>query len=284
MTKHELNQTVSGSERGVLEMEANRSKDSSEVHTGLSQITVFEQSFETSKPDNDGSEQETNHVWTSQEVEYLLKLYKSKEADLKDPRRKKKTIWNEICSEMRLNGFSVSPGQCECKMKNLKATYRRNLDRARAGDSVARCAFYDELYEIFGLSPHVRNFPNPTNTSDVMMNSRKRILPQPDANDVEEILTDDQQARQVAALPFKRPVPAADGIVQPADNDSQRHVEFIEELRMLRKALEQERQARDEERKKNEEERDRRAREFHEERMAMLNSMNKLISNLGSKE
>eukprot|EP00794_Sanderia_malayensis_P003178 gene3178-3648_t len=281
MTKHDLSQTTAESEREIQAVDQDRSTDSNSVHMGLNQITVFERSDETGKldnGDNNAVEQETNHVWTSEEVELLLKLYKAKEDDLKDPRRKKKTIWNEICSEMRLSGFSVSPGQCECKMKNLKATYRRNLDRARAGDNVNRCAFYDELYDIFGLCPHVRVFPNMKDP----LNSRKRSLvlqPNNMTDVVEEITSEDQKQGPNQ----KRLRSEITDTSMNQDNESQRAAELMEKLNFTRKALDQERQAREEERKKYEEERDRRAREFHEERMAMLNSMNKLISSLGNK-
>ena len=288
----ESRQALSGSARSSSSMESSNplpnDRESNQDHIGLSQIAAFEPVDQTGKPEEDAGDQ-SSHVWTLQEVESLLKLYKDREVDLKDPRRKKKTIWNEICTEMRLLGFAVSPGQCECKMKNMKATYRRTLDRIRAGDNVPRCAFYEELYEIFGLSPNIRTFP--TSATQETPNSRKRNHALNDINskDGDESLEDEQT--ETVGLGLKRSrsdygmmgYSLQDSVSQEHDL-RQKNAEFIEELRLLRKSLEQERHAREEERKKNEEERDRRAREFHEERMAMLNSMNNLIASLGNKD
>ncbi len=303
MTKHELKSPPSEEARRIVEMESrnsNGSKDPNADQIGLSltQIAGFERSDTIAKPESD--DQETSHVWTIPEVESLLRFYKARETDLKDPRRKKKTIWNEICIEMRTLGFLVTPGQCECKMKNMKATYRRSLDRVKAGDNnTPRCAFYDELYDIFGPSPPVRAFPN----SHIDRESRKRNHNMQTelvkVNDDIITVVSEEQARQSQniglilgqdrhGLNLKISNPEVVGHMENnaySEIDTQKasssNAEYIEELTILRKSLEQERQARDEERKKNDEERDRRAREFHEERMAMLNSMNRLISSLG---
>ena len=260
-----------------------------------SQITVFNAMDVRMEDARDNA----SHVWTVPETEALLKLYRERETEFKDPTTKKKAIWQEICQEMNRQGFAVNLMQCECKLKNLKATYRKSLDKAEKGiDPASRCPFYDELYEIFGLAPPLRSYPESAKVKKSL--SRKRTLdgddfespatqvniPQMQQHDkgLRELLTEGNQA--------KRQDVALEVIEEPTQQslEKKNYSELVEALLVLRRSLERERLLReeerkkyDEERRKYEEERDKRAKEFHEERMAMLNSMNKLISNLGSK-
>ena len=229
-----------------------------------------------------------SHIWVKAEVDALLTLYKERESDLKDPRRKKKTIWNEISSEMRKRGFSVTSIQCECKMKNMKASYRRALDRnAHTGeDQSLKCPFFAELYQIFGPSPPVR--PSPIGTT-MRTEKRRATLEFHHFAESDSASNGNIEGIQTADEPLAKR-PALENLKFPKDFvDEAEHQniykvfsELFEELRAERKAHEHERKLREDERRRNEEERDKRAREFHEERMAMLNAMNKLISSIGS--
>ena len=264
-----------------------------------SEITVLVQKME------EDSKDQTSHVWAVPEIEALLKHYREREDDFRDPTTKKKAIWSDICAEMNQHGFNVSPMQCECKMKNMKAMYRKSLEKAERGiDPAARCPFYQDLYEIFGLAPPLRIYPD--NAKPRKGITQKRSL----GNDGQELGSMDSPTQvQVTqnglqqnglsesmsdglGLASKRQAIALEVTENQSLHETERrnYAELVEELMILRRTLEHERQLRDEERKKNEderkkyeEERDRRASEFHEERMAMLNSMNKLIGNLGSK-
>ena len=260
-----------------------------------SQITTFEERDGNLKTDVVNH----SHVWTVPEVEELLKLYREREAEFKDPTTKKKAIWNEICIEMNNLGFALNPMQCECKLKNMKATYRKILDKAERGINVAgRCPFYDELYEIFGLAPPLRTYPETTNKSRKSA-GRKRSIGECDevaaspAEQVTHLDLSHVQQQQSGLNDNNRNKTLLLEVVEDSahlDVERRTYPELVEELLTLRRTLEQERHLREEEKKKREEERkkyederDRRAKEFHEERMAMLNSMNKLIANLGTK-
>ena len=259
-----------------------------------SQITVFNAMDVRMEDARDNS----SHVWTVPETEALLKLYREREAEFKDPSTKKKAIWLDICQEMNRQGFAVNLMQCECKLKNLKATYRKSLDKAEKGiDPASRCPFYEELYEIFGLAPPLRTYPESAKMKKTI--SRKRTL---DSDDFDSPATQVnipqlQQEKGLRELlsdgvPSKRQEVVLEVIEDPSPQslEKKNYSELVEALLVLRRSLERERMLRederskyDEERRKYEEERDKRAKEFHEERMAMLNSMNKLISNLGTK-
>lgn len=261
-----------------------------------SQITVFTAMDESGGRIEDNN---TSHVWTVLEVEALLKLYRARESEFKDPTTKKKAIWQDVCLEMNRQGFSLNPMQCECKLKNMKATYRKSLEKAaeRGIDPSSRCPFYEELYEIFGLAPPLRTFPESSKMKKTVI--RKRHLEDEPHSPVTQVsiphlhhqengLTDGLNETVVN----NKQNMLLEVFEEPNQQNLQKknYSELVEALLVLRRSLEKERQLReeerkkyDEERRKNEEERDRRAKEFHEERMAMLSSMNKLICNLGSK-
>lgn len=261
-----------------------------------SQITVFTTIDESGRMEDANSA----HVWTVPEVEALLKLYRAREGEFKDPTTKKKAIWQEVCLEMNRQGFALNPMQCECKLKNMKATYRKSLDKAaeKGIDPASRCPFYEELYEIFGLAPPLRTYPESSKGKKTFIRKRPLDCDDPTSpvtqvniphmhqldNGLIDGLSDSVSNKKQAV------------ILEVLDEQSQSELqkknysELVEALLVLRRSLEKERQLREEERKKYdedrrkyEEERDRRSKEFHEERMAMLNSMNKLICNLGSK-
>ena len=214
-----------------------------------SQITVFT-AMDGRMADNKDN---VSHVWTVGEVEALLKLYRERETEFKDPTTKKKTIWYEICQEMNRQGFSLNPLQCECKLKNMKATYRKSLEKAetRGIDPASRCPFYEELYEIFGLAPPLRTYPETIKPKKAV--ARKRTSEElespatqvniPQMQHLENGLSEALMSEGIAN---KRQPTMIEVLEEPSQHGFEKkdNSELVEALLVLRRSLERERQIR----------------------------------------
>lgn len=251
--------------------------------------------------------EDTTHVWVKEEVELLFKLYKERQKEINDPQKKKREVWIEICEELRRYGYSPTPKQCDRKLRNMKATYIKTLERIKRGDHLSTCQYYDELYDIYGLNPPLqapprflvqnRNRPvpdikteygnGPVNMGSNHLNGsyepspKRAAIQTPDQNgsslkqdtciDLAHHPNTMQMHREMEQPPLM--------IERQTHSDHKAFSELLEEMKTLKKALDSEKEAREMERKSFEEER----KEFHKERMAMLNSINKLIGNLDQK-
>lgn len=86
----------------------------------------------------------------------MLALYKESQALFADPKKKKKAIWDRIAEGMSVRGFNISASKCEIKFKNLKQSYVKTVDHNnKSGNDRKICPYFDELSEIFGMSPSV---------------------------------------------------------------------------------------------------------------------------------
>jgi len=245
----------------------------------------------------DGSNtDEATHVWVKEEVELMFKYYKERLQDLNDPHKKKRDIFVDICALLRNHGYTPTPKQCDRKMRNMKATYIRTLERIKRGDTMATCQYYDELYDVYGLNP-----PLQTSSRVIAAQNRNRPVPAIKAEYVNGQLGQDSYEPTMKKLKFEgqdqRDSPR--GQEQPADANPMMYIgsgprdggpnlydtkhkavqDLMDEVKTVQHMLQQEREAREEERKAFAEER----REFHKERMSMLNSINKLIGNMDQK-
>eukprot|EP00795_Rhopilema_esculentum_P006889 gene6889-12497_t len=257
--------------------------------------------------DNSNADEST-HVWVKEEVELMFKYYKERQKDFSDPHKKKREIFVDICVQLRRHGYSPTPKQCDRKLRNMKATYIRTLERIKRGDTMATCQYYDDLYDIYGLNPPLQTpsrllgqsrsrpvpllkneFMNGQSNSD-MASSRESFEPAVkkfayeghDQRDSPMQKPDQQGDAPTVALvgSFQRdagnPLQIFDSRLQA---DRKTIAELTEELKAVKNSLVEECKAREEERKAFAEER----REFHKERMSMLNSINKLIGNIDQK-
>ena len=231
----------------------------------------------------------------------MFKLYKERQKEFNDPQRKKRDIFADICTHLRRHGYFPTPKQCDRKLRNMKATYIRTLERIKRGDALATCQYYDDLYDIYGLNPPLQT------PSRFVGQSRNRPLPivkdgfpnetanhgresyEPVAKKFALDATDERDSPihrakpEGNSLPFLAPLQpegtAGHQFQMRVQTDSKTLNDLVEEIRVLRKSLEDERASREEERKSFAEER----KEFHKERMSMLNSINKLIGNIDVK-
>ena len=234
----------------------------------------------------------------------MFKYYKERLQDLNDPHKKKRDIFVDICALLRNHGYNPTPKQCDRKMRNMKATYIRTLERIKRGDALATCQFYDELYDVYGLNP-----PLQTSSRVIAAQNRNRPVPaiktefmngQSPQESYEPVVKrmafegHDQRDSPMPRGPEQTPDGSATPYMPPGPRDGTNSIhvfearmqaerkavqDLMEEVKGLQNTLQQEREGREEERKAFAEER----REFHKERMSMLNSINKLIGNMDQK-
>lgn len=231
----------------------------------------------------------------------MFKYYKERQKELSDPHKKKRDIFVEICALLRNHGYTPTPKQCDRKMRNMKATYIRTLERIKRGDTMATCQYYDELYDIYGLNPPLqtssrvlaaqnRNRPVPAVKTEYMNGQLPQESYEPASKKIVYEGQDqrDSPMQRGEAVPDGSPMP----YLGPRDGANNMYMfdvrmqaerkavhDLMEELKSVQNTLQQERESREEERKAFAEER----REFHKERMSMLNSLNKLIGNMDQK-
>ena len=92
--------------------------------------------------------------WTREEVLCLLQLYKDHQDDLRDPKQKKRMVWEEISQKMIRQGHNYSSTKCEVKFKNLKQKYTKTVDHNnKTGNEHKTCSYYEEMEEIFCPEP-----------------------------------------------------------------------------------------------------------------------------------
>lgn len=237
------------------------------------------------------------------QVELMFKYYKERQKELNDPHKKKRDIFIEICSLLRNHGYTPTPKQCDRKMRNMKATYIRTLERIKRGDALATCQYYDELYDIYGLNP-----PLQTPSRVIAAQNRNRPVPVMKAEYINGQSPQETYEPSLKKMAFEgqdqrdSPMPRGEGTSEgnsmpylgpgPREGASNMYMfdvrmqaerkavhDLMEELKAVQNTLQQERESREEERKAFAEER----REFHKERMSMLNSINKLIGSIDQK-
>lgn len=88
--------------------------------------------------------------WTHEATLWLIGLYKTYQESMKDPRIKKKDVWNRIAADMAANGYHFHGDMCDKKWRNLKKSYNGVLENNRGpGQGRRLWQYFDLLNEIF---------------------------------------------------------------------------------------------------------------------------------------
>lgn len=88
--------------------------------------------------------------WTHEATLLLIELYKSYQESMKDPRIKKKDVWNRIAADMAASGYQFHGDMCDKKWRNLKKSYNGVLENNRGpGQGRRLWQYFDVLHEIF---------------------------------------------------------------------------------------------------------------------------------------
>ena len=79
---------------------------------------------------------------TSPEVLQLLELYKADQEKVREPKIKKKCVWEEISKKMQEENYPYSALKCEVKFKNLKQKYVRTVDHNNQSEKKSKNMFF----------------------------------------------------------------------------------------------------------------------------------------------
>lgn len=94
-----------------------------------------------------------NFTWNTQATKLLLALYRERKVAFRDPKIKKKKLWQEICEQFVRKGYATITEDClDRKMRNLKKTYRTikdNNKRTTTGRGRISWEYYDAFEELF---------------------------------------------------------------------------------------------------------------------------------------
>ena len=92
----------------------------------------------------------TTSKWTTAATKYLISLYEVHEAQMEDPRKKKKDIWEVIYKEMAAKGYKYSAKQLEAKWKNLTKSHKDIIDnKTKTGAKRKTFQYFEEIERIF---------------------------------------------------------------------------------------------------------------------------------------
>ena len=145
-------------------------------------------------------------------------------------------VWEEISQKMIRQGYNYSSTKCEVKFKNLKQKYTKTVDHNnQTGNEHKTCSDYEEMEEIFALSP----FVTPVSECSSMEGNKK---PSP--------------SKPLAEYPTKENKEGAKPKEKKGKNKKKRKVDVIGVMREYQ-----------EEMKKKEEERMRKCEEMHTDKM-----------------
>jgi len=112
--------------------------------------------------------------WTQQNTKFLLEKYNERKTKFRDPKIKKK-LWAEIVSEFKAKNYHVDENIFDCKMRNLKKSYRNLLDnnkKTNTGRGRITWEWYNNMEEIFRedrtvhIGPTLSSMPTENNTNE----------------------------------------------------------------------------------------------------------------------
>ena len=139
--------------------------------------------------------------WTTPEVLQLLQLYKVSEEKFKDPKKKKKAIWEEISRQMHDHNYPYSASKCEVKFKNLKQKYVKTVDHNnKSGNDSKTCSYFEELDAIFAYNPSVCPIAECSNRKGYMKVVNRELLLEAN-EDQEDGLSDLKLKRKRSSVP-----------------------------------------------------------------------------------
>lgn len=83
--------------------------------------------------------------WTPHATRLLIRIRGSREAEFDQPGAKKSQLWNEICNEMRENGYDLSADKVSKKWHNIMITYSKN--KAKKHGNI-NWEFFDDIEDV----------------------------------------------------------------------------------------------------------------------------------------
>ncbi|KYM99393.1 hypothetical protein ALC62_09896, partial [Cyphomyrmex costatus] len=112
-------------------------------------------------------------IWNEKAIYLMLEEYKKRVDRFRNPKNKKKQLWQEICNEMAKYGYKVEADAIDKKFRNMKSRYlviKDNNDKKKTtGTGRISWTYFDIMSEIFFDDKTVN--PNVVMASTVSLNN-----------------------------------------------------------------------------------------------------------------
>ncbi|EFN69923.1 hypothetical protein EAG_00764, partial [Camponotus floridanus] len=101
--------------------------------------------------------------WSTKSTKLFLAAYSEKKLQFRDPKVKKKRLWQEIVGTLKEHGYNVSEDILDRKMRNMKRSYKtikENNKKSTTGRGRVSWEYFDTFEEIFANDKTIN--PNST--------------------------------------------------------------------------------------------------------------------------
>lgn len=95
---------------------------------------------------------DSKFIWSHQNTLLLIDEYEKLSVKFRNPKIKKKVLWELIAAALQKKGYLVTADQADRKMRNMKTTFKTicdNNNKKRTGRGKIPWPYYNRLLEIF---------------------------------------------------------------------------------------------------------------------------------------
>ena len=106
----------------------------------------------------------------------LLEIYRERKLKFRDPKIKKKLLWQEIVNEFKEKNYNINEAILDRKMRNLKKSYRNLVDnnkKTSTGRGRINWEWYNNMEEIFKEDRTVHIGPTLSSITMTMANNEE---------------------------------------------------------------------------------------------------------------
>ncbi|XP_024868196.1 uncharacterized protein LOC112452303 [Temnothorax curvispinosus] len=135
--------------------------DTLEIHNKLQMDIEFVQNYlkknfsqqkVTKVTGSTSDEADKTFVWTRQKTKLLLECYANRKNDFRNPKLRKRTVWEEIKQDFAKKGHCITIDMLDRKMRNMKHTYKTIQDNNKkntVGHRRILWEWYETMNNIF---------------------------------------------------------------------------------------------------------------------------------------
>ncbi|XP_031327638.1 uncharacterized protein LOC116158911 isoform X1 [Photinus pyralis] len=110
--------------------------------------------------DAEASKEGEKFRWSRQSILLFIDEYEKLIEKFRNPKYKKKDLWNEIAGKMKNKGYTVSSDALDKKMRNMRSTYIKILDNNKTKVATGRgriaWEYFDRFEEVFARDKSVK--------------------------------------------------------------------------------------------------------------------------------
>ncbi|KAI4455548.1 myb/sant-like dna-binding domain [Holotrichia oblita] len=122
----------------------------------------------------------TNFVWNEQSILFFLSEYEKEIQNFRNPKMKKKHVWNKIAERMIEGGCAVDAAVLDQKLSNMKSTFNKIKDNNKTsstGRGRINWPYYERMNQIFQCDKTV-HLPAVVSTLDVSPSTSQSKTPE----------------------------------------------------------------------------------------------------------